>query len=257
MKDFTKYKLNLKRSPIDDRDWKYETLAPEITFPDALDLRDAMFPVRDQGSQGSCAAMSGGAVKDWQETLDVNIEEYMSPQFIYFNREDRYQEGMYMRDLMKIMKNLGTCVESSHPYGNLGTPSNDAYDEAKNFVIQGYADVSTINGLKTALADDGPCVIAVPVYNYGPRLWHQFSGQNLLGGHAMTIVGYNAEGFIIRNSWGDDWEDGGHTIFPYTDWGEQWEVWSTVDAPSGDVPDPDPEPNPGCLFGRVFNIFKK
>lgn len=30
------------------------------------------------------------------------------------------------------------------------------------------------------------------------------------GGHAVSIVGYNATGFLIKNSWGTDWGDGGY-----------------------------------------------
>jgi len=258
MKDFTKYKLNIKPSPFDARNWRYESFVTDFTYPPTLDYRSIMFDVRDQGYQGSCAAMSGAAMKDYQEIKDVGISEYMSPQFIYNNREDLNQEGMYMLDLMKILKNKGTCVEHLHPYGNMNIPSADAYANALNYVVSGYAEVSTIDTLKQALFDNGPCVIAVPVYNYTLRMWYKRPGDYLLGGHAMTIVGYNDDGFIIRNSWGDDWGDEGYTIFPYYDWGCQWEVWSTVDAesdPNPPDPDPDPDPEPqGCL-SKIFGIF--
>ena len=29
------------------------------------------------------------------------------------------------------------------------------------------------------------------------------------GGHAVALVGYTSGRFIVRNSWGDDWGDGG------------------------------------------------
>ncbi len=35
------------------------------------------------------------------------------------------------------------------------------------------------------------------------------------GGHAVTIVGYNETGFIIKNSWGIDWGDEGYAIVSY------------------------------------------
>ena len=52
----------------------------------------------------------------------------------------------------------------------------------------------------------------------------------------MTIVGYNKEGFIVRNSWGSKWNGNGHVIFPYADWGLHWEVWSSIDAESPKLP---------------------
>jgi len=253
MKNLKRYKLNVLQSPIDYRDLRYETVVAEQDFPKTLDLRSNLFGVRDQGYQGSCAAMSASTCKDWQERLDSEITEYTSPQFIYYNREDRSSEGMYMRDLMKIMKNQGVCLESMHKYGNKKKPTVKAYTAAEDFVIENYAQISTMNGLKAALYRNGPCIIAVPVYNYGPHIWHQEPGQDMLGGHAMTIVGYTEAGYIIRNSWGNAWEGNGHVVFPYEHWGEQWEVWSTVDS-ERDVDPVPPEPGKkGCL-GRIFAI---
>lgn len=242
MKDYSQYKLNLKPSPKDNRDWQYQSFVKAYTYPPVLDLKNQMFAVRDQGSQGSCAAMSGAAMKDWQEMTDVSMSEYMSPQFIYNNREDLSEEGMYMRNLMNILKILGTCRESMWAYGKITKPSQAAYNEALNYIVKGYASIDTIDELKQALYDNGPCVIAVPVYNYGARMWKQRTGDYFLGGHAMAIVGYNNEGFIIRNSWGDDWNGTGYTIFPYEDWGLQYEAWTTIDADSNIKPDPNPVP---------------
>merc|ERR1712146_434676 len=38
-----------------------------------------------------------------------------------------------------------------------------------------------------------------------------------LGGHAVCCVGYDDEKqvFIVRNSWGDEWGDGGYFYMPY------------------------------------------
>lgn len=38
------------------------------------------------------------------------------------------------------------------------------------------------------------------------------------GGHAFALVGYNELGFLVQNSWGEDWGDGGFAILPYDDW---------------------------------------
>ena len=37
------------------------------------------------------------------------------------------------------------------------------------------------------------------------------------GGHAVAIVGYTYDGFIIQNSWGKSWGTGGFAILPYED----------------------------------------
>jgi hypothetical protein len=38
------------------------------------------------------------------------------------------------------------------------------------------------------------------------------------GGHAVAIVGYTQDGFIIQNSWGAGWGSGGFALLPYEDW---------------------------------------
>jgi hypothetical protein len=37
-------------------------------------------------------------------------------------------------------------------------------------------------------------------------------------GHAVAIVGYTRDGFIIQNSWGENWGNGGFALLPYEDW---------------------------------------
>ena len=43
------------------------------------------------------------------------------------------------------------------------------------------------------------------------------------------LVGYNEDGFIVRNSWGHNWGNQGYSIYEYNDWGSHWEIWTTID----------------------------
>jgi len=46
--------------------------------------------------------------------------------------------------------------------------------------------------------------IALPLYNSGPTFWK--SDSNLPHDfHAVSIEGYDSNGFFFRNSWGPDW----------------------------------------------------
>ena len=40
----------------------------------------------------------------------------------------------------------------------------------------------------------------------------------VITGHAFALVGYNAHGFIVQNSWGESWGNLGFAILGYDDW---------------------------------------
>ncbi|MDX8377949.1 MAG: C1 family peptidase [Mariprofundales bacterium] len=240
----TPQNIQLRPSPIDNRDHVAETIySTEVVIPSTLDYRAEMRPVRHQGETQTCAAQTAAAMKEWQESRDVKLYSYMSPQFIYDNREDTNNEGMYSRDVLRILNKVGIVPETMYPFGNKKEKSQISsfvWQEAVKFCIAGYAQVLTMSALKTALVKNGPCYIAVPMYNGTTTMWRQQAGEALTGGHAMTVVGYDKTGFILRNTWGADWGDGGYCIFPFSDWGMQWEIWTTIDA---DSPAPDPAYN--------------
>jgi C1A family cysteine protease len=226
----------MKKSPEDSRDYIF--ISNNSSIPEECDLRSELMPVRNQGSQGTCYAQSASCMKEWQERKNYNFNEYFSPQFFYnlrFNKYDKNtqnDEGMFGRDVMKILKNIGICKESTYPYGRIEDRdkiSKEILDEAKMNIIESYARINTINDLKASLCKNGPALIAFPVYNYTDQMWIQRNNESSEGGHAMTVVGYNNDGFIIRNSWGQSWGDNGYTIYKYKDWSTHWEIWSTVD----------------------------
>lgn len=214
-------------------------VARDLNLPEKIDLRTNLLPVRDQGSQGSCVAQSIACMKEWQEKIQVNLNELMSPQFIYNNRTNYPEPGMYGNDAMEIINKLGCCTEYIYRYGTIESkdkiPKN-AFDEASRYKIKSYAQVTTIVGVQTALYKNGPCVIFFPVYNYGPQFWIKGDNDKFIGGHSVTVVGYDKTGFILRNSWGINWNNGGYTTYPYSQFGVHWEIWTTIDDES---PKPD------------------
>lgn len=231
------FKLTTIKSPVDVRDWIAETIFNQTyPVPTTFSLMNQLPTVRDQGPYGTCASFAASAIKEYQEKVDIGLSGYMSPQFVYNNRSNAPSEGMYARDVMDILKNKGICQESDYPYTSQTPITKEILDKAKKYVISSYASVTTIDGVKRALIKSGPCYIAFPVYNFGNRFWKATQGATFLGGHATAIVGYTKTGFIIRNSWSDKWNGNGYTIFPYEDFGSQWEIWTTVDADSGKIP---------------------
>lgn len=249
-------KLTIEPSPLDKRDYLIESIIPGGgNLPELFDMRDSLKVVRDQGSEGTCAAFTASCIKEYQEYFDTNFTDYMSPRFIYSNRINQDSEGMYPRDVMKILHTVGSVPETTVPYDVTKFNIDEYLDIANKYKIKAYASIKTIDGLKQSLITNGPALLAVPVYNYGVHMWKQFNHESLKGGHAMTIVGWNNEGFIVRNSWGKKWQDNGYTIFPYEHWGMQWEVWSTVDVDNTDYNLPD---NKGKKENKtIFELFSE
>ncbi len=251
--------VSLMPSPDDPRDHVvsevYAVARPTLGAPPAtLDLRPSLRPVRNQGTTSTCAAQVAACIKEYQELFDTEVAADFSPQFVYYHRVNKPAEGMYSRDVMKIMHKRGTPTEAAYPFRSEGAPSAAAIQEAREYTIKEYARVNTIEELKQALVADGPCYIAFPVYNYGPTMWKPAPGQQRRGGHAMTVVGYTKKGFIIRNSWGSGWGDGGHCIYPYGHFGSHWEIWTTVDREGSRVPNAPPS---GWHCGICATIARK
>ena len=162
---------------------------------------------------------------------DININNNVKIDELYDNKSWN-DEGMFGRDVMIMLKEIGVCEEKDYPYGtvqNKKAIDPRLYYKSKKNIIKGYAKVNSISNLKCSLHSNGPCLIGMPVYNHSEQLWIKKRNEKLMGGHAMTIVGYNTEGFIIRNSWGQFWGYQGYSTYEYKDWGLHWEIWTAID----------------------------
>lgn len=228
--------FNIKKSLPDERDWIFRI--ENIEIPKILDYRKDLLEIRDQGNQGTCYAQSVACMKEWQEKKDRGINKYLSPQFFYNNRSNLYDynnkndEGMFSRDVMKLLKTIGICEEEIYPYGLIEKREEikeSYYLLAKKNIIKGYAQINDLDSLKESLYKNGPCLIAFPVFNNGIEMWKQNDEEKFKGGHAMCVVGYLQDCFIIRNSWGYHWGDNGYCYYKFEDWGAHWECWTTVD----------------------------
>jgi hypothetical protein len=153
----------------------------------------------------------------------VNIgdySKYLSPAFIYINRPNGLlNQGMYLSDACDILSNIGTCTDETFGYSSIDpniiytlTPNNipdNAKNEANKYRTSNAVLVKTIDQLKTALYINGPCIFGVNVYGWKHAMWVPWDLSNLAyglkGAHCMAFVGYNDKGFLVRNSWGVDW----------------------------------------------------
>ena len=97
-----------------------------------------------------------------------------------------------------------------------------------NVKISRYAKINSPLALKFALITNGPCVGALPVYNSLTNEFWSGNTKYLEGYHAIAIVGYNEDGFIIRNSWGKSYGEDGYFFLKNDDMYKFLEIWTMI-----------------------------
>ena len=97
-----------------------------------------------------------------------------------------------------------------------------------NLKINLYGKINDILALKYAIVMNGPCCGALPVYSNDKEFWKKKHGDTLLGGHAISIIGYDEGGFFIRNSWGSSFGDDGYTYIKNEDMDIMIEMWTII-----------------------------
>lgn len=234
-------KYRWKREPVDTRDHLYQ-LAP-VTLAARVDLRQYCSPIEDQGAIGSCTGNAiAGQIELIQRKVNPAKGRDVSRLFIYYEERVligtvRWDSGAYIRDGIKVVNKKGAPLESLWPYNQsrwATKPPTTAYTDALKRTVTGYQRCTNFAAVKNAIAAGNPVTIGFDVYESFEGAWADIpSGQpgsgmmpmpnknaeQLLGGHAVCIVGYddnlNGGRFIVRNSWGTSWGDNGYFYMPY------------------------------------------
>jgi C1A family cysteine protease len=228
---FTIPKYHWVPDKLDKRDHPY--LLTGASQSSVVDLRPYCSSIENQGNLGSCTGQAiAGAIellhKRASRTLDV------SRLFIYYYERQyigtvNYDSGAYIRDGIKVCYTYGAPVESLWPY-NINkfrtVPPSTAIKDAAKRKVTSYQRVSDFNGVIDAVASGHPVVVGFTVYSSfesnsvaktGVMPYPNTSKERVLGGHAVLIVGYNKNRnvFIVRNSWGTGWGEGGYFYMPF------------------------------------------
>ena len=222
-----------KKDPVDNRDFVYQLSSIPI-MPPKVDLRPYASPIDDQGNLSSCTGNAIAGAIDLIDRKNQNKPLRVSRLFIYY--QERLLEGTisqdrgaYIRDGIKACYTVGAPLESIWPY-NISkfatNPSSVAYADAAKRKVVSYAKCGDFNAVKNALAAGTPIVVGFYVYSSfdtasvaktGIMPYPNTTKEQLLGGHAVCLVGYDDthNWFIARNSWGPNWGDHGYFYMPY------------------------------------------
>ncbi|UVJ46418.1 peptidase C1 [Pseudomonas sp. LS1212] len=247
-------RLNASKDPADLRDRVY--MPPPLSLPDIYPSTaeiNKFLPrysqsglILDQGREGACTGFGLACVVNylrWRKNGLGNGLEAVSPRMLYnfARRYDEYAgedyEGSSCRGALKGWHHHGVCLESDWPYDDEDTqPPKYGYASratANTLGVYYRIDIRSITDLQAAIYEVGAIYVSAFTHdgwNQVPKPDGKLNGHSSLpvlpfdgkpsqdGGHAFALVGFNSNGFIVQNSWGINWGNGGFALLTYADW---------------------------------------
>jgi len=207
-------------------------------------------------------------------TWDLTNSMYQySPSFVYNQINGGVDKGSYFDDAFNVLQNTGDVDIAEMPYNQNNwtrQPAAAQLQAARPYRIPGdwgyfwfheeedigpYSPPNDISGAKACLDGGKVLVMGIPIYHDFPDAWTNQKKtcydydetSSYEGGHAVCICGYDDNinpqgidadhrgGFLMVNSWGSDWNNGGFVYLSY-DFVKRyvWEAWAMGDlAPDG------------------------
>ena len=240
----TAFTTNAVPDPFDERDFGYR---PKLDpLPECIDPRQSLTrPVLRQvgdSCTGFALATAINAVYEKIAQQNNTKPEWVSPHMLYLfaRRYDDYpgevDRGSSLRGALKGWFYHGVCPD--HDWDVDEPPdvtSSQFLRKCRERPLGAYYRVNCfrLDDMQSAISELHAVVAAVRAHvgwesprEFKPRpedgktarVIHGWPGAQEKGGHAFAIVGYNRIGFVVQNSWGPDWGDGGFAILTYEDW---------------------------------------
>uniref|UniRef100_S4RP41 Dipeptidyl peptidase 1 n=1 Tax=Petromyzon marinus TaxID=7757 RepID=S4RP41_PETMA len=221
-----------------------ETRRRAAVLPAAWDWRDVrgvsyVSPVRDQGACGSCYSFASMAMLEARvRILSNNTQQpVFSPQHIVSCSP--YSQGCdggfpYLI-AGKFAQDFGVIEESCYPYIGQDSkclpkdPSCLRYYTARYHYVGGFYGACSEELMRLELVENGPLAIGFQVYDdfmaYQGGIYHHTGLRDQFNpfeetNHAVLLVGYGTDAagpegtgepfWIVKNSWGEGWGEGGY-----------------------------------------------
>lgn len=197
-----------------------------LAAPAAVDWRanggNFITAVRDQQSCGSCVSFATLATIESRMNIVCrtpdNQRDYSEAYLFYCGCGNCCGTGWDFAPALDFCKTSGVAEDASFPY----TPGNQPCKAGVTplFKIQGHTTALSAADRKAAIADRGPVVAGMAVYQdfyaYRSGVYKHISGA-LAGYHAVSVIGYDdaQSCWIAKNSWGPGWGDAGFFRIAY------------------------------------------
>ena len=229
--------LNCIPSRDTERDWRFEHAAQVLAAPAALpahkDLRESWWKIGNQGNTGACVgSATADSVLRWHfvKVNRLTKVQLLSPRFVWMAAKETDQfisqpttfielEGTSLKAALDIARKFGAVLDSVLPFQSGKLYGNEAqvfYAQAAQRKIVSYFNLGTnLANWRTWLATAGPILTRLGVDATWDNAGHTggnldvYEPNTVRGGHAVALVGYTKDRFIVRNSWGTTWGDGG------------------------------------------------
>lgn len=232
------YVLNCVPSSNIENDWSIAdavaagALDGDATIPASTDLRAKWWKVDNQGNTGACVGYATAyGVLRWHYVNKKLISKRQKPsaRFIWMANKETdnitsypttflESTGTQTKLALRVAQKFGCVPDNLLPMnGKLSTMSQATfYAQAAKFRITSYHNLGTnLDDWRKWLAFSGPILTRLGV----DKTWDKASDNDgkldkyypntVRGGHAVCLVGYTADHFIVRNSWGRHWGDKG------------------------------------------------
>lgn len=240
----------------------HAVIAP-VPLPPMMDLRAGWWDVGDQDGSGACVgwAIADGPLR-WH-LVDIGAiapDDHLSARYLWMASKEMdrtrtpattfiEKEGTSLKAALDVLRRYGMVKEEVLPFRSGAMYPLDQktfYAMAAQLKIVSYFNLGLDpDTWKGWLAGHGPIVVRILVDrtfanpDAQGRLDTFFPGTRREGAHAVTLVGYTHDRFIIRNSWGTViWGDGGfgYASFDYVRAAITEAYGITVSRPPQDIP---------------------
>jgi len=168
-------------------------------------------PVRTQGACGACYAFAATATLEYwsMKSEPLSVEHLLDCSSTAENTNDGCEGGL-MEYVFEYAMKRSVVSENDGPYfwGMDACPRHDMYSHVSvlNWKVIGRQK-NAENELEWLLHAYGPVTIGVDSRNWdnyiGGTFTHDLCDTKI--DHAVTIVGYTENTWIVKNSWGTDW----------------------------------------------------
>ncbi len=213
--------------------------------------------ILNQLGEGACTGFGLAAVinyLNWREAITVKDSEILCPRNgieqkvstrmlynmarVYDEWDGEDYEGSSCRGAMKGWHRHGVCRDKTWPYSVAGKklPDPSWSTEATLNPLGAYYRINndSVVDMQSAIHEVGAIYCCASIHK---GWWREndkalsliSSNSQSIGGHAFAIIGYNADGFIVQNSWGENWGFNGFSVLTYSDWVENGsDAWVAV-----------------------------